>query len=74
MRERLQDAFPKEIKSFAVGTQGMLLMHGPTLLEEKTLPQCVTYLPLMALWKISTGFSEVTNEFTLELLMSGSVF
>lgn len=49
-------------------------MHEPALGEEKTLPQCVTYLPLMALWKISTDFSEVTNELTLGLLTSESVF
>lgn len=53
---------------------GSLLMHEPALGEEKTLPQCVTYLPLMALWKISTDFSEVTNELTLGLLTSESVF
>lgn len=58
----------------AVGIQGMLLMHEPALCEEKALPQRVTYLPLMALWKISTGFSEVTNELVLGLLTSGLVF
>lgn len=55
--------FPRELKSLdGCGDPGC---SAQALCEEKTLPQCVTYLPLMAPWKISTDFSEATNELAL---------
>lgn len=60
----------------AVGIQGALLMQAPALHEKKTLSlQGVLgpYLPMMALWKISANFSEMTNGVLLGSLMAESV-